>query len=257
MKAIIPSTGTLRAISETAKRGSFAAAAEYLGLTQGAVAQKVRQFEADLGFALFERQTRGLKPTQKCSEYLVRIDPALVEISEATNALATPAQSNLVRVSTTPTLASRWLIPRLSQFYLDYSDIVIAIDATDRLRQFTGPQAIDIALRWGGGSSDNECAHPLSASPNIAVASPSKIKDATRSIDHLNTQPLLNDSHRLWQKWSAHFKIKLPSVPLEFGQTNHVIDAALNGLGIALAPKILVQSLIDTHALIEVFPSVY
>jgi DNA-binding transcriptional LysR family regulator len=73
----------------------------------------------------------------------------------------------------------------------------------------------------------------------------------------LNTQPLLNDSHRLWQKWSAHFKIKLPSVPLEFGQTNHVIDAALNGLGIALAPKILVQSLIDTHALIEVFPSVY
>ena len=257
MKMRIPNTNTLEAIAETARLGSFSAAADQLGLTQGAVAQKVRQFESDLGFPLFDRWARGLRPTAQCLNFLSKIEPALSEIAEAHKSLLATEDSNKVTVSTTPSIASRWLIPRLSRFYLHHADIVIAIDATEKLRRFVGPDAIDIALRWGGNPSGQVSSQLILENQLIAVASPNVLNQTAPLLDQLKALPLINDGHKFWQQWSAHFGINLPSKPLEFGQTNHAIDAAINGLGIALAPKMLVQASLEEQKLVEILPTKY
>jgi len=254
--AIHPNTLTLRALSATASLGSFSAAAEHLGVTQGAIAQQVRQFEAQLGFKLFERWARGLKPTQVCKSYLAEIEPALERIQDATTQLSAgqDVNPNQVVVSTTPSIASRWLIPRLSEFYVNHADIVVAIDATETLRRFTGPNAIDVALRWGGTPNKEQYSRSILSNRLIAVANPKLTDGKNPSVQLLEDKPLINDSHKFWDSWSAHFNIPLPSKPLAFGHTNYAIDAAINGLGIALVPKVLISEPIRRGDLVEVLP---
>lgn len=251
-----PSTQTLNALRATADAGSFSAAAEQLGVTQGAVAQSVRQFEERLGFKLFERWARGLRPTPTCLNYLAEVEPALDRIAQATATLAEHDRTttNQVTVSTTPSIASRWLIPKLSSFYLEHSDIVIAIDASEKLRRFTGPEAVDIAIRWGGTPSSDVNATPILSNTIIAVASPSIAPKNPNETDALDGKPLINDGHRLWDRWAKNFAKKLPTKPLDFGQTNHAIDAAINGLGIALVPLVLVTELIENGQLVRALP---
>ncbi|WP_379863633.1 LysR substrate-binding domain-containing protein [Maritalea porphyrae] len=251
-----PSTQTLNALRATADAGSFSAAAEQLGVTQGAVAQSVRQFEERLGFKLFERWARGLRPTPTCLNYLAEIEPALDRIAQATATLAEHDRTttNQVTVSTTPSIASRWLIPKLSSFYLEHSDIVIAIDASEKLRRFTGPEAVDIAIRWGGTPSSDVNVTPILSNTIIAVASPSIAPKNPNETDALDGNPLINDGHRLWDRWAKNFAKKLPTKPLDFGQTNHAIDAAINGLGIALVPLVLVTELIENGQLVRALP---
>lgn len=251
-----PSTQTLNALRATADAGSFSAAAEQLGVTQGAVAQSVRQFEERLGFKLFERWARGLRPTPTCLNYLAEIEPALDRIAQATATLAEHdhTTTNQVTVSTTPSIASRWLIPKLSSFYLEHSDIVIAIDASEKLRRFTGPEAVDIAIRWGGTPSSDVNATPILSNTIIAVASPTIAPKNPNETDALDGKPLINDGHRLWDRWAKNFAKKLPTKPLDFGQTNHAIDAAINGLGIALVPLVLVAELIENGQLVRALP---
>ncbi|MCZ4272329.1 LysR substrate-binding domain-containing protein [Maritalea porphyrae] len=259
MQQRLPSILTLRALRATANSGSFSAAAEQLGVTQGAVAQKVRQFEAEIGFKLFERWARGLRPTSTCKIYLAEIEPALERIGEATAVLSTNHQTsaNQVTVSTTPSIASRWLIPKLSSFYVHHADIVITIDASEKLRRFTGPDAIDIALRWGGTPSEDLDAKPILSNLLIAVASPALVKSALPTVTNLANLTLINDGHHFWRKWSTTFAVDLPSIPLDFGQTNHAIDAAINGLGIALVPFMLVEEILKTGKLVRALPKEY
>ncbi len=251
-----PSTQTLNALRATADAGSFSAAAEQLGVTQGAVAQSVRQFEERLGYKLFERWARGLRPTPTCLNYLAKVEPALDRIAQATATLAEHDRTttNQVTVSTTPSIASRWLIPKLSSFYLEHSDIVIAIDASEKLRRFTGPEAVDIAIRWGGTPSSDVNATPILSNTIIAVASPTIAPKNPNETDALDGKPLINDGHRLWDRWAKNFAKKLPTKPLDFGQTNHAIDAAINGLGIALVPLVLVAELIENGQLVRALP---
>lgn len=256
MTISIPNTQTLQALRATAQLGSFSAAADHLGVTQGAVAQQVRQFEAIIGFQLFDRWARGLRPTPTCLTYIGEIEVALDRIADATASLSqnNPANAHHVTVSTTPSIASRWLIPKLSDFYLHHSEIVIAIDATEKLRHFTGPNATDIALRWGGSPAEGQNAEPILSNLLIAVASPKLLGSQTPSLELLTSAPLINDGHHFWRSWSTSFSTELPSKPLDFGQTNHAIDAAINGLGIALVPYMLVKECINNNQLCRVLP---
>lgn len=257
MSISIPNMQTLLALRATVQTGSFSAAADQLGVTQGAIAQQVRQFEAQVGFQLFDRWARGLRPTPACLTYISEIELALDRIADATATLAENNQTNAnhVTVSTTPSIASRWLIPKLSDFYLQHSNIVIAIDATDKLRRFTGQNATDIALRWGGTPDAELNAEPILSNLLIGVASPKLLGSNAPSSDLLKSAPLINDGHHFWRKWSTNFSIDLPSKPLNFGQTNHAIDAAINGLGIALVPYMLVKDCIKNAQLIRALPT--
>lgn len=110
----LPPLNALKAFEAAARRGGFARAAEELHVSPGAISRHVKLLEQHLGVALFQRLPQGLKPTEAAVRLLPRISAAFDEIARAAAEVA-PASGRL-RILASPTLAGRWLIPRLQKF---------------------------------------------------------------------------------------------------------------------------------------------
>lgn len=136
----LPSLNGLKAFDVAARHLNFRLAAEELGVTQGAVAQHVRGLEAELGVTLFERLPKSLALTGEGRSYVADVRRAFELLANATANLK-PQPVKLV-VSTTPTFASRWLIPRLPDFTSRHPDLDLHILATDRISSFRSTASI-------------------------------------------------------------------------------------------------------------------
>ncbi|KRP60190.1 hypothetical protein TU79_12600 [Pseudomonas trivialis] len=247
----------LVAFETAARLGSFRAAAEEMFVTQGAVAQQVRALEDKLGVELFDRLPRGLKPNQHGLEYVARIRLALGIIEDATEDLLNRDELNLpnqVLISTTPAFASRWLIPKLSHLADLYPDVSLMIDASDVTRPLKGKGRVDMAVRWGTPPFNNVHTRYLLSGRAFVVCSPSLAGASEwRQPDDLAEVPHISDSHNNWQRWYATYgenktKITGPT----FSQTNLALEAAEQGMGVALVPGLLVENSLKSGTLIRV-----
>ena len=141
----LPPLNGLRAFAAAGRHLTFRAAADELGVTQGAVAQQVRGLEDHLNLRLFLREPRGLAFTEEGRAYHIAIARAFDQMADATDALRT-APSH-VTISVTPTFASKWLIPRLAAFTQAHPGIDLRITATERVSSFHA-DGIDLARRY-------------------------------------------------------------------------------------------------------------
>ncbi|EAR52799.1 probable transcriptional regulator [Oceanicola granulosus HTCC2516] len=241
-EAGLPPLNGLRAFAAAGRHLSFRAAAEDLGVTQGAVAQQVRGLEEALGLRLFLREPRGLAFTEAGRAYHAAVTRAFAQLLEATGALrATPSR---VTISVTPTFASKWLIPRLGELGEAHPDIDLRITATDRVLSFHG-DGIDLAVRQGRppfGASLR--ANLLFAQEVVAVCAPGLVAGESLPLDAAGTarRTLLHDTHDLWPAFAevAFGRPVAPARGLRLNQTSLTLDAALAGQGIALASRFLV-----------------
>jgi LysR family glycine cleavage system transcriptional activator len=240
----LPPLNALRAFEAAARHLNFRVAAEEIGVTQGAVAQQVRNLEDVLGLQLFDRLPRGLALTTHGSIYFSSVQRALTIIANATEALAHRASS--LTVSTTPSFASKWLIPRLATFTDAYPSIEVRVIADQQLSTFKG-DGVDIAIRHGKPPfGKGLAADPLFPVDIYAVCSPS-LADSRRPLrkpSDLKRHVLLHDSHDLWPEFlealngGEHVD---PSKGPRFSQSALAIDAAISGQGIALTSEQLVE----------------
>ncbi|WP_168794348.1 transcriptional regulator GcvA [Paraburkholderia aromaticivorans] len=240
----LPPLNALRAFEAAARHLNFRVAAEEIGVTQGAVAQRVRNLEDVLGLQLFDRLPRGLALTTHGSIYFSSVQRALTIIANATEALAHRASS--LTVSTTPSFASKWLIPRLATFTDAYPSIEVRVIADQQLSTFKR-DGVDIAIRHGKPPfGKGLAADPLFPVDIYAVCSPS-LADSKRPLrkpSDLKHHVLLHDSHDLWPEFlealneGGHVD---PSKGPRFSQSALAIDAAISGQGIALTSEQLVE----------------
>ncbi|WP_455886433.1 LysR substrate-binding domain-containing protein [Pseudomonas rustica] len=252
----------LIAFEATARLGSFTAAADELFVTQGAVAQQVRAMEEKLRMKLFTRQPRGLTPTPAAQAYVNRVRLAMGIIEEATRVLLHTESENdpyRLTLSTTAAFASRWLLPRLVRLTEQHPRISIMIDATDVTRPLKGPGSVDMAIRWGAPPFLDTTASFLLPGCSIAVCSPtlSGYSSWQRPRDVLNV-PLISDTHNNWARWFDVYG--LPGARFSgpsFSQANLALDAAEQGMGIALIPEPLVTPSLKTGALTRAFGGSY
>ena len=126
MTSNLPPLNALRMFEAASRHLNFRLAAEELNVTQGAVAQQVRQLEAVLGVLLFRRMARGVALTDVGERYARQISAALALIAEATESLQ-PHHHSLT-ISVTPSFATKWMIPRLAGFTERYPDIDVRIE---------------------------------------------------------------------------------------------------------------------------------
>ncbi|MET3823121.1 DNA-binding transcriptional LysR family regulator [Burkholderia ambifaria] len=196
-----PPLNALRAFEAAARHLNFRLAADELGVTQGAVAQQVRHLEDVVEVQLFRRLPRGLALTREGLEYFSSVQRALQIISDATDALG--QRPTVLAVSTTPSFASKWLIPRLSDFGRLHPDIEVRVIADERLASFRA-DGVDIAIRLSKPPFPAGLAAELLAPLDIfAVASP-KLLDGgppIRTPADLSTHALLHDAHDLWPEF--------------------------------------------------------
>ncbi|NOD93384.1 LysR family transcriptional regulator [Ruegeria sp. HKCCD4884] len=243
----LPPLNALRAFEASARHLNFRLAAEELGVTQGAVAQQVRGLEARLGDVLFDRLPRGLRLTEAGRKFHAPLRRAFRLIEEAVEELS---QDRQIILSVTPSFASKWLVPRLSDFIDSYPDISVQVDARERLADFKS-DGVDLAVRQGRApfASDLD-AVPLFSTEFVPVCSPSIAGQVTHPSDLLG-QVLLNDTHGLWPLFLDRVGVSGKPRMMSFSQTSLAIDAALSGQGIALANAPLVASELASGRLVQ------
>nr|WP_082708630.1 LysR substrate-binding domain-containing protein [Marinobacterium profundum] len=255
-RGLLPTLNHLIALEATARLGSFRAAAEEMSLTQGAVAQQVRALEKEFDCPLFDRLPRGLSANRQGREYITRLRLALGIIDEATRELLhrdTPDEAGRLIVSTTSTFASRWLIPRLPEFSRANPDIAVMIDACDTARPLSGKGCVDMAIRWGAPPFAESHARFLLPASSIPVCAPALLSNSKAlSPDNLDELPLISDSHKNWQRWFE--SCGRPGVKISgpvFSQTSHAIEAAEQGMGVALVPWLFVEAALHAGTLVH------
>ena len=253
----IPPLNALKAFEVSGRHLNFRLAAEELGVTQGAVAQQVRGLEDYLNVRLFLRQARGLSLTSEGQRYLPSLSRAFEMIAEATENLR--PSDMVLTVSTTPTFASRWLVPRLGEFTSDHPDIRVRLDASNALANFQ-TDGVDIAIRQGKPPfGPGLVADPLFVPELIAVCHPDLAsgRTAISSPDDLRHHVLLQDAHGQWPQFleTAFRDKQIPRMrTMNFSQTSLAIDAAMAGQGVALTNTAFVETELKSNQLCQPFP---
>lgn len=240
----LPPLNALRAFEASGRHLNFRRAADELGVSQGAVAQQVRGLEAQLQTQLFFRQARGLSLTDDGRRYLVPMRRAFELMTQATEEIS--KKDRFITISSTPSFATKWLVPRFGDLASTYPDLRVRLDASNVLANFQS-DGVDIAIRQGTPPFGvGLVAEPLLSSEVIAVCHPDLISGSSPVLNPIDIlhHVLLMDTHGFWALLLADIfgDQLIPDLrTIKFSQTALAIDAALAGQGIALTNKAFVE----------------
>jgi LysR family glycine cleavage system transcriptional activator len=251
----LPSLRALAAFAAAGDQGNFSRAAQALFLTQGAVSRQVQRLEQDLGAQLFARHGRRVKLTAEGQRYLGHIEAAFQALSRATDEVRGDSSSVRITVSTLPSFAAKWLSPRLGRFYAQEPDIELRINASRGLVDFA-PGDVDLAIRYGPGGWPDVNAERLMSEWVCPVCSPSLVRGTRRSRwrDLIGRTMLLHgDLPETWERWLARAGIANPHAEkgMRFNEDLALMQAAADGLGIALGRSALVERDLSAGLLVE------
>ncbi len=243
---------SLRVFDAAARHLNFRKASLELNVTQGAVAQRIRQLEMDLGTTLFDRHARGLSLTEAGETYFAQIHKSLREIDDATRALSAP--KDVFKISLPPSFASKWFVPRLKSLADQLPNIEIQTIASETKANFEN-DGISLAIRIGDQPEiPNITAQQISPLSLTAVAAPDHpAASKAHTLRSLAKHDLLQDGHGHWIQLLKQASISPTGRIYNFNQTALAMDAAANGQGIALAPRLLIQRDITSGKLIDIW----
>jgi len=251
----LPSLKAIRTFEAAARFLSFTKAAEELCVTQSAVSRMIDSLEVELGVTLFHRNGRALSLTEAGTLYFSEISEALEKIAEVTQKLRVTQGSHKLRVSVLPTFAQRWLVPRLHRFQAQYPDILVDVTCSERLVNFHN-EPFDIGVRYGLGHWPKTEATLLMNEYVSVFCSPKLVSrhQINQPSDLLN-HSLLNHSTRP-EAWYEYFKsVGLQDIqPTISGNFEHffmIIEAALEGMGVAILPMFFVEQELKSGRLIQ------
>jgi LysR family transcriptional regulator, glycine cleavage system transcriptional activator len=251
MPVPLPSLNGLRAFEAVARQGSFARAAAELRVTKSAVGHRIRRLEQQLGVSLFTRQPLTL--TTQGAAYLPDVRAAFTNLRAATDDLLRPRRPCVLRVSTTPTLAAKWLVPRLASFHAEHPGIEVRIETTMELVDFAR-EGVDLGIRSGRGVWPGLRADRLVMTDDFfPVCSPALL---LRWPEELVSHTLLYvDYERIeWQLWLNAAGVACDaSRALTFDVAYMALQAAIDGLGVALGYAPYVEADIAAGRLVAPF----
>src|SRR6185312_2064582 len=235
----LPPLNALKAFEAAARHESFTRAAEELCVTQGAVSHQVKALETELALKLFNRERQRLIITEAGRDYLSVVRDALDRIAIGTERLLQRQNTGVLTVSTSPDFAAKWLVHRLGHFAEAQTGIDLRVSATLHHVDFAREE-VDMAVRHGDGSWPGLETVQLSAEQLFAVCSPKLLAGRRRlekPADILRFPLIHLDSRADWTKWLRGVGIDDADAthgPV-LNQASMVIDAAINGQGVALA----------------------
>jgi LysR family glycine cleavage system transcriptional activator len=255
----LPPLNSMRAFEAVARHLNITHAAEELSVTPGAVSQQIQNLEEYIGTTLFHRTTKGLVLTNEAIPAVPVLIEAFDRLSEAVEMLRGSDDTRRLTVSVAPSFASKWLTPRLENFALRNPGIDVWLSASIELVDF-GRDDVDLAIRYGNGSYAGLESQWLMSESVIPVIS-RELLEQTRldTPEDLAGHVLLHDespdadqSCPNWQMWLAARGLRDIDGQRgpRFNQSSLVIEAALNGRGVALAKRNLAHADIEAGRLV-------
>jgi len=258
----VPPLDPLLAFEGAARNLSFTKAAAELNLTQSAVSRQIQQLETHLGVKLFERRARALFLTENGQLFYRTAQEALQKLHDSARRLRGSATMNTVVAATTPGFASLWLIPHLAGFTRDHPHVDVRISATNEMIEDLERAGVDVAVRYvpegsvtGGRLLFGETVFPV-CSPALAQSSANPLVRP----DDLHHHVLLYLEHPrvAWLDWELWFHALglrdfEPAGKLHFSHYDQLIQAALDGHGVALGRHPLLRQLLRERKLVAPF----
>ncbi|MCG8490711.1 MAG: LysR substrate-binding domain-containing protein [Sneathiellales bacterium] len=249
----------LRAFAQIYKDGGIRSAARALDVSHSAVSRHLRELEAWIGTDLIDRSREGrtLSFTSQGRRLGETALNSFSELQQVTESLREKRSVNSVLVETTPSFASRWLLPKLPEFEAAFPRIKVSILVEQRQRNPTSI-GCDLSIRMGGGPWEERMAKPFMSDDLIPVASPGylKAKGEPQQGDDLCRHNLLHDRdpNTSWQHWAKVQNLGQLDTRTgqRFNSSDLVIRAAEQGLGIALAPFQLAEDSLKSGLLLPV-----
>ena len=244
----------LRVFIAVARYGGVSRAAEALHLTHSAVSHQIRALQEELGVTLFEKRGRGLALASEAFAFASRVEAAFNEIEQATRELAAGRRTRL-RISTIPSFAARWLLPRLGDFISSCPEVDVEVESSPRLADIKGGE-IDIAVRFGSGRYPGLFSELLMHDSLFPVCSPEFARvhhlGDPASIDGL---PLLHSDNEPWSWWfhAAGIAAEEPGRGLMFSDSALMLQAAISGQGLGLARQTIASDAIRSGLLVRPF----
>ena len=251
----LPPLQTVRAFEAAARLGSFARAADELGLTASAVSHHMRGLESRLHAKLFARAGRGVALTETGHALHAKLALGLALIEQAFAEAHQRKRWRTLTVSVLPAFAARWLIPRLDDFQRHHPAVELNLRATQDVVDLER-DGVDVAIRYGLGGWPGLSQVKLRDEQLFPVCSPAfnggRLPSALRD---LAKAPLLRHSRQPWTPWfrAAGLKLDEPSRGLSFNEAGGLLQAAAQGHGIALARSTMVEDDLRDRRLVRLF----
>src|SRR4051812_14711581 len=261
----LPPLNAVRAFEAASRHASFQAAADELAVTPGAVAQQIKSLEQWFGLPLFRRlPSKGVALTPSGQRYAAVVSQLLDDLADATARLVGQDNANILTVSTVPSFASQWLIPRLGRFRQAHPGIDVRVIASNGLTDFAR-EDVDVVVRWGRGHYPGLWSELLLEETFFPVCSPDLVHHPEHpllsledlkhhTLLHEESEPLFKGSPD-WQRWLAiagATDIDARRGP-RFTHTYLALQAAAAGQGVALVTSVLIGEDLTTGRLVRPF----
>lgn len=258
MNRKLPPLNALRAFEMAARYQSLTAAAEQLHVTHSAVSRQVSLLEEWLGVALFERRGRRLRLTDAGRQYLPVVQAAFDSLANATEKL-TNQKPRLLRINAAPTLAMHWLLPRLTQFQRRHPEVELRLATSDAIINNQNAD-FDIAIRRGNDHWHGFVSNIFLTEHELPVASPTLLARqplpdagalAQHTLLHSDTRPVA------WERWLAAAGVPglQPAANQHFDHYYLALQAAVDGMGITLGPRPVIDELLASGKLQIALPT--
>ncbi|NTE82798.1 LysR family transcriptional regulator [Agrobacterium tumefaciens] len=255
VRQFLPLNG-LRAFEASARHLSFTRAAIELCVTQAAVSQQVKGLEKRLGVSLFQRLPRGLKITAEGEALLPTVTSSFDQMATTLDRIEAGQVRELLFLGVVGTFAVGWLLPRLKAFQKQHPFIDVRV-STNNNRVDMAAEGLDFAIRFGQGSWHGTDAFRLFEAPLSPLCTP-KLAETLKTPADLMEATLLR-SYRAdeWSNWFAAAGVT-PAAQVNagivFDTSLGMMEAALQGLGVALAPPSMFSRHLASGAIIQPFP---
>ena len=241
----LPPLGTLKVFKAAAHCMSFTLAAQELNVTQAAVSHQIKSLETFLGKKLFTRKNRQLELSPHGEAYLPYIDQMFVLLQKGTEQLSDAPLREILTVTTLPSFATKWLVPRLGPFLKAHPEVALRVAPSRHLVNFTA-EGIDLAIRYGSGRYPGLISTHLLDGTILPVCHPGMLqgRPALKTPADLKHCVLLHDDgYGDWRKWllAANVQDVDAGKGPVYTDSAMAIQSAIEGDGVALARSELVK----------------
>lgn len=263
MTARLPSLNALRAFEASARQRSFSRAAEELHVTPAAISHQIKGLEEFLGAGLFRRAKGTLMLTEAGQRLLPGVRKGFDAFREAMENFGVYDKTGPLNVTMTPSIAAKWLIPRLEHFNRQHPEIDIRITTTLEMIDYVR-EGVEIGIRYGRGNYPGLVTELLLTSEVSPVCSPqllagSKPLKRPEDLAHFtllhDESPLHDETHPYWAMWlrAAGVGDVDATHGLRFDNASSSLSAAIEGVGVALGRSALVDKDIAAGRLVRPF----
>ena len=252
----IPHLRALQAFDTAAAQSSLSRAAKTLGVTHGAVSRQIKQLEQYLGVQLLYRRPNGVEVTNAGEQLHMATRQAFSALQIGVRGVKRAQDRRSVTISLSASLATKWLVPKLPAFRAQHPGITMFLDTNDDVIDFADSE-VDVALRYGVPNWGELHFELLVDEELIVVASPSLVANETVPMtpSAIARLPLLHDHfNTAWEIWADAVGLArshLGSLEVKFGDSAVLITAAIDGQGVALARRLLVEDDLENGRIVR------